>query len=143
MYRQLIIPREDVKIAAVFGDGEPAVTIRKKGKGQSVWIGTYPAYGYEQKEEEDTVTKNLLTHWMIPGGYPCIKQVRIPKIQKEKVTLAPFVRLLETEKEYILCAVNHMNKETEIMVKLNHENKTMKLEGAHGMFYRWKKNREA
>lgn len=144
-YRQLVIPGKEVSVAAEFADREPAVTVRKTGKGNAVWIGTYPSYAYEHGEEADEGTRKLLTRWMMPGGYSVIKKVVIPEIQKGKVSLAPYVRLLETEEEYILCAVNHMQKAAEIIVELKGKKEggyVLKLPAANGTLFHWRKSQE-
>lgn len=141
-YRQLVIPEGNTETAARFSDGEPAVTVRKFGQGQAVWIGTYPSYYYEHLETNDEGTKHLLVRWMSQGGYKIVKKVIIPEIQKGESTLAPFIRVLETDEEYIICAVNHMPDSTEIIIELEKtagKNYILKIPGANGMFYRWKK----
>lgn len=141
-YRQLVSLGSDTQTVAEFADGEPAVTVRRFGKGQAIWIGTYPSYQYEHLEGEDEATRRLLTRWMAPGGYTAIKKVVMPEIQRGKVTLAPYIRLLETEQEYILCAVNHMRRATEVIVELEGKaagQYVLKLGAADGAFSRWRK----
>lgn len=142
-YRQVVIPEGNTEIIARFLDGEPAVTVKKSGKGQAVWMGTYPSYYYEHLEKNDEGTRKLLIRWMSQGGYQIIKKIMIPEIKKGEVTLAPFVRLLETDEEYIVCAVNHMPDSTEIIIELEEaagKNYVLKIPGANGLFCRWKKS---
>ncbi len=138
-YRQLVIPGPEARVLAAFEDGEPAVTERMLGEGRAIWIGTFPSCRYERWEEADEGTRDLLTKWMVPGGYEQIGHVLLPEIQKGRVTLAPFVRLLETEQEYILCAVNHMPKTVNIEVELPGRTVPLKIPGSDGVFYRWSK----
>lgn len=141
-YRQLVIPGEQAQVLARFEDGEPAVTRHTFGNGQAIWIGTYPSYEYEQGDSTDGGTRKLLTRWMIPGGYSEIGAVIMPELYRKKQVLAPFVRLLETEQEYILCAVNHMPKDTELIVELSERFKgkyALTIPASNGIFCRWTK----
>ncbi len=143
-YRQLVIPKEECRILAQFPDGEPAVVLRNLGRGQAVWIGMYPSYQYEHRPcgTEDEATTKLLIHWMHKSGYSVIRRIVMPDLYRGKITLAPYVRLLQTEEEYILCAVNHMPHEAELIVELEGEKRkkyVLKLLAANGIFCRWRK----
>lgn len=79
---------------------------------------------------------------MDQSGYSVIRKVVMPELYKGNITLAPYMRLLETKEEYILCAVNHMPHETEMIVELSggaEQKYMLKLPGANGIFCRWRK----
>lgn len=117
-YRQTVLADNDVTVLARFEDGEPAVTRRRLRKGTAVWIGTYPSYEYEKGDGSDSGTGELLTRWMMKGGYPAIERIWISGVEKGRVSFAPVVRLLATENQYVLVAVNHMRQNAAVKVKM-------------------------
>lgn len=116
-YRQLIIPGQDAQVLAEFEDGEPAVISRKIGSGQAVWIGTYVSYQYEHTDYEDWGNRKFLTKWMDHAGYPLWKRISLDQVEKTKIALAPLIRLLETDEEYVICGVNHQPHNCNILVE--------------------------
>ena len=114
-YRQLVKPVDDsVESLARFEDGETAVTKRHVGKGQAIWIGTFPSYHYEYAGTKGS--ENVLLKWMVPGGYPEIQAIDFHSNEKETISQAPVVRLLTSGTSKILVFVNHCDYDNEIKV---------------------------
>ena len=116
-YRQLIRPLTEVTVLGRFADGEAAVTERRVGKGKAVFIGTYPSYHYEQTRQENN--SQFLCHWLSSGGYAQLKSIKHNASGDSEVALAPVVRLLKTDQDYILTAVNHCEQPVEVTVEFH------------------------
>ncbi|MGF7142057.1 hypothetical protein HNQ56_000467 [Anaerotaenia torta] len=149
LYRQLIIPGEQTAVLAEFPDGEPSVTEFGIGKGKAIWIGTYPGYCYEHTGEAET--GKLLIHWFHKNGYDIIKRIHISDIEEQEILLAPVIRLLETDREYVLIVVNHTYQKTDICVEFHDEQRIdesnyegrklyMSIAPSAGQIYHWKKD---
>ncbi len=115
-YRQLAQPCAGVKTLATFSDGEPAITEYRHGKGRAIWVGTYLSYHFEQSG--DSATGNFLAGLLDAAGFRAIESIRVGGMEKSDVIVAPVVRLLETDDEYVLAVVNHCTHAVDISVKL-------------------------
>jgi len=135
-YRQLARPAEGVKILAAFSDGEPAITEYRHGKGKAIWVGTYLSYHFEQSG--DAATGNFLTGLLDPAGFRAIESLRVGGLEKSDGITAPVVRLLETDDEYVLAAVNHCSRPVDISVKFGNAEDALAihLESADGKVVR-------
>lgn len=124
-YRQLVQPRAGTRVEARFDDGAPAITERPLGKGRAVFIATFPGLAYH--ERNDPGTRDVLTSWLVPGGYPQVRRITVSRPESgsppERVAggalLAPVVRLLGTDDGYLLVAVNHFPRGVEIDVEFD------------------------
>ncbi len=120
-YRQLVDVAADVEILGSFDDGRPAVTSCRQGAGLAIWIGSYPSYHFEHTG--DPSTGNFLCDLLDPIGYAELNRlnVRLASVSSPGSVVAPVVRLLETDKEYILTMVNHCTDPAEISVEFSQE----------------------
>ncbi|MDD4850514.1 MAG: beta-galactosidase [Gemmiger sp.] len=149
LYRQVVKEKSGVNILAKFEDGTPAVTEYICGKGRAVWIGTYPAYRFEQSK--DPAAADAITRWMQPQGYSILRRLSSTRVMQDDISLAPLVRLLETEDEWILAAVNHTKLPVSITAEFAEPQKiaapesdenTLRLilKAETGTLFTWKKN---
>lgn len=149
LYRQVVRPIDNsVKVQAEFEDGHPAITEKRLGKGKAVWIGTFCSYYYHKTS--DVAVEDILTCFMDKGGYDIIKSIEVNHEIIVKEMYAPVIRLHETDNEYVLIAVNHSLKNSEVIIKFNSSQKiqheayknnilTLKLKQSDGMLLRWEK----
>lgn len=117
-YRQLAQLGIGVKILAQFADGEPAVTEHFVGKGRAIWIGTYPSYHFEQSGEN--LTGNFLASFLDAPGYAEIQSIHVSNLVGENPITAPVLRLLETDKEFIVVCVNHHEQPINLTIQFKH-----------------------
>ena len=122
-YRQVVKPGIGVNILSHFSDGVPALTEHTMGQGRSIWIGSYPSYHYEQTN--DSATGDFLVSLLDARGYSAIQRIQITPLEtfsseKHAIKIAPVLRLLETDNEFILVAVNHCAHPVDISVDFNH-----------------------
>ncbi len=113
-YRQLVRVADDVTVLGRFADSEPAVAECRRGAGRAVWIGSYPSYHFEHTG--DSATGDFLRELLDSTGYTALSrlEVRLESLPSAGIVVAPVVRLLETDKEYVLAMVNHCPVSAEV-----------------------------
>lgn len=104
LYRQVVKPDSDVTILATFADGAPAVTECRYGEGKAIWIGTFLSNAFETLR--DFSSAEILTRWFIPQGYSLLSRLSVTRSLEASIPLAPLVRLLETDTQWLLVEQN-------------------------------------
>jgi hypothetical protein len=116
-YRQLVSPGEGTVARGFFEDGNTAVAEYARGRGRAVWIGTYPSAYFEISA--DGPTGGCLAGYLDPCGYEAIASLAVDYEILKPFTLAPVIRLLETNNSYILVLVNHNEHEARISLRFS------------------------
>lgn len=116
LYRQVVAPEENVLLKAVFADGYPALTERRLGKGKAVWLGSFVAMLNAKTRQR--ATEETLLQYLHRGGYPQFQSIKVSASDNAGPGLAPVVRLLETEDQYILVGMNFCETRAGVAVTL-------------------------
>jgi beta-galactosidase GanA len=106
-YRQTFNFREkDVEVLASFENGEPAVCLRRSGKGTIVWIGTLCSIAGQTRFTEE----RPMTKWAVRNGYTEIQSLCVPQ--------NTFLRLFRSENaSFGLIAINYNMEPVEVRVE--------------------------
>jgi beta-galactosidase GanA len=115
-YRQLVSSNTEMKILARYSDGETAAVELRRGRGRAIWLGTYPAYHYEQSG--DRATGDFLASLLDKNGYKALHSITIHPAEPSGGTGAPVLRLLKTNDEVIFVFVNHCDHPVDVSALL-------------------------
>lgn len=107
-YRQVVQPEPGVTVLAQFEDGCPALTERILGTGRALFVATFAALAFH--EREDPATGQLITSRFVKGGYPQIRSITVKGDNARTPSLWPVARLHETGTGYLLVLVNHLKE---------------------------------
>ncbi|MDR3050367.1 MAG: beta-galactosidase [Oscillospiraceae bacterium] len=115
LYRHVAAPLPGTEVKAVFDDGAPAWTERSMGAGKGVWLGAFVALEYAARGH--ACTQRLLGRYLHRGGYTPWQWVSVSSATQGSPRLAPYVRLLQTDAQYLVVAVNPLEEHAQITVQ--------------------------
>lgn len=104
LYRQIVRPLDGTQVLAKYADGLAAATSCSLGAGRAIWLGSFISGHYHETYSE--ACRLALTRWMRAEGFVCLSKLSIQGTGNDS-RLQCVVRLLQTDTQLALVAVNH------------------------------------
>ena len=119
LYRHAVKPLPGAQTVAAFADGLPAWTEQTLGHGKAVWLGTFLSLPYAKGDAPEN--EEVLVHYLHKAGYGAFSDLDVPAGEGFFPALSTVVRLLQTDTQLIIVAVNTTGSEAHVRITLSEE----------------------
>lgn len=116
LYKHIVRPFPTTKTIAYFQDGHPAWTEYSLGKGKGIWFGSFLSLPYAKGEAPEN--EDVLVSYLYPEGYSAFEYLDVPVGEGFFPALSIVIRLLLSNGQYILIAVNPTGKDVPVTIRL-------------------------